>query len=104
MIGKAIEATFGNDHMIQKRDAEQRSSLRQAKRQVLILVAWCRNAAGMIVGDDHRCHSFADQRSKDVGQAHDDPIDLTDGGNVPTANAVSRVETEDMYGLLLGQA
>ncbi len=88
--------------MVQKWDAQHRSSLRQPERQCLIFFTRRGDSAWMVVGDDRCRHAFPNQRAKDIGHTDDDAIDLPHCRNVTTANPVPRIKSEDVDGLLLG--
>lgn len=104
MVGKAIKASSRDDNVIQKRNPEHAPGLRQLERQTLVLFAWAGVAAWMIVDNDQRGHAFANQRSKHIREAHHHAIDLTHSGNVTAANAMTRIQPEDMYRFLLRHA
>lgn len=104
MVRKAVVARTRHDDVVQQWNAQQGRRLGQPERQSLIFLTGAAVAAWMIVGNDDRRHSLADQRSKNVCQADDYTIDLPYRSNVTTANPMTSIETKDVNRLLFGLA
>lgn len=87
--------------MVEQRNADNEPRLRDLRGQQAILFAGLDVSARMIVNDKDPGHRFPQERPEDISGADMDPIDLAERGDMATANAVPRVEAEDVYGLLL---
>lgn len=104
MVRETVVARTRHDDVVQQGNAQQGRRLGQLERQSLIFLTRAAVTAWMIVDNDDRCHSLANQRPKHVCQAHDNAIDLPYRSNVTTANPMTSVETKDMDRLLFGLA
>lgn len=77
--------------MVNKRNAQEQSSLQNLGRQQAIWLAGLNIATRVIVDDQRAGHRLTQERAEDVGGADVHPIHLTKGRDVSTANAVFRI-------------
>jgi hypothetical protein len=87
--------------VIDERDPEQCPRLHQLDCQRAVGLTWSTVAARVVVNHQRTGHSLAQERPKDIGGTDLHAIDLAQCGDVPAANAVASIETEDVNRLLL---
>ncbi len=90
--------------MVNKRDTQEQSGLQNLGRQQAVWLAGLNIAARVIVDDQRAGHRLTQERAEDVSGTDVDPIHLTEGRDVSTANAIFRIQAKDMHRLLLGLA
>ncbi len=101
VLGEAVIAAAGHHDVIEQRDTQEVPGLRQPQGELLVFGARARLAAWVVVRHQRRGHPLAEQRPEHIGGAHQHAIDLPQGGDVTAADAVARVESEDVHRLLL---
>lgn len=88
--------------MIHERNSQDQARVENLRGEHTIRLTREDVTTWVIVSDERPGRGLTQQGAEDISRADVHPVHLTERRNVTAANAVARIESEDVHGLLLG--